>query len=151
MEKQDQTAAEQLEQIRRQRRELARQQTELAALEMATSNTLSDAAAALLSGNLALLDMGEPDFSHMVDTLRRVPSLRAQAAAVDLGALYSQIQALEAELAAMLTKHRAAENVLGTKLDKLRSVQLSGSTAAANLAAILDRYPVAARLPSVRL
>lgn len=151
MDRTELSAADQLEQIRTQRRELARQQVQGAAAELATSNTLSDSAVGLLTGNLALLEMDERDFGKMVDTLKRVPRLAARIEGVDQAGLYRTIAQAEVELAALVAKNRATENSAAGKVARLRDQYNSVSSAAERLAAILDRYPGAVGLPNVRL
>jgi len=149
--KHEKTAAEQLQQIRQQRRVLAQQQVEEAAARMAAGEELSDVAAGLLTGNLALIEMTEATFSRMVDHLRQVPILAGRVEAVDQLALGKRITELETELATLLTRNRQAEIKIGNELDRLRQQALSVSTAADRLAGISQRYPGMVGLPSVHV
>lgn len=153
MDKQTQelTAAEQLAAIRTQRRELARQQIQDAAAEMAETGTINALGVGSLTANLGLLELTERDFAVMVDTLRKVPRLAARIEGVDQAGLYRAISQGEAELAALCAKHRAAEAAAAAKVARLRDQYHSISSAAETLAAIVDRYPGAVRLPNARL
>jgi hypothetical protein len=149
--KHEKTAAEQLVEIRQQRRVLAQQQVEETAAEMARSGTLSEAAAQLLTGNLLLLEMTEAAFGKMVDHLRQAPILAARVEEVDRLALAKQIAALESDLTALQARNRTAEVKLANQLEGLRLQALSADTAAEKLAGISQRYPNMVGLPNVRL